>query len=62
MEERVNDRKYESNKKRLGKKAECPDDTSPGDIEEIVSDINDDKTEEIDEVKEEECLYDTSPN
>ena len=33
------------------KKAECPDDTPPSDIEESVSDRNDDKTEEIDEGK-----------
>ena len=40
MEEGVSDRKNDKNKKNdEGKKAECPEDTPPVDMEEGVSDI-----------------------
>ena len=42
-------------KKMMKKKAECLDDTSPEEMEEDVSEHND-------EVKDSECLDDTSPD
>ena len=44
------------------KEVEYPDDTSPVDMEEGLSDIKDDNNVKYDEEKEEECLYDTSPD
>ena len=43
------------------KESECPDDTSPVDMEEGVSDRKDDKNEKNDEEKYAECADDASP-
>ena len=43
------------------KKTECLDDTSPEEIEEDVSDRNNDNSEKSDKKKELGCLDDTSP-
>ena len=45
-----------------GKEAECLDETSPDDMEEDVSYINDNKNEKIYRGKEAEFIYDTFPD
>ena len=63
MEEGVRDTNDGKNEKYdEDKEAECPDDTSPIEVEEVLSDRNDDKNEGIDEGKESECLDDTYPD
>ena len=44
-----------------GKEAECPDDTSPVDMEEGVNDIKDDKNEKNYWVKDAECYDESYP-
>ena len=55
-------KKNDKNKKWWGKKAECLDDTSPEEIEEYVSDINDDNIEKKYKEKEAECIDETLPD
>ena len=57
MIEKIKVKKYDE-----GKEAECPNDTPPAEIEEIVGDRNDDNNENNDEGKEAEDLDDTSPD
>ena len=44
----------------MEKEAECPNDTTPAEIEESVGDRNDDNNEDNDAEKEAEFLDDTS--
>ena len=55
-------RKWQEWKKNEEKEAECLDDTSPDDMEEYGSDINDNKNEKIYKEKEAECIDDTLPD